>query len=174
VSEPSPVRIEPWAAGDLPLLEQLLGDPAMTEHLGGPETHDQLVERQQRYERIGDLGTGRMFKIIDEASGEAVGSVGYWDREWDGETVYETGWSVVPTFQGRGIAGAGTALAIDAARAERTHRLMYAYPSVDNLPSNAICRKLGFKLVGAQGFEYPPGHLMQCNIWKLDLRSSED
>ena len=38
VSEPSAVRIEPWAAGDLPLLEQLLGDPAMMEHLGGPET----------------------------------------------------------------------------------------------------------------------------------------
>jgi RimJ/RimL family protein N-acetyltransferase len=169
VSEPSRVRIEPWAAGDLPLLEQLLGDPAMMEHLGGPETHDQLVERQERYERIGELGTGRMFKIVDEASGQAVGSVGYWDREWNGETVYETGWSVIPAFQGRGIAGAGTALVIDAAREERTHRFMFAYPSVDNPPSNAICRKLGFTLLEARDFEYPPGHHMRCNVWRLDL-----
>jgi RimJ/RimL family protein N-acetyltransferase len=169
MSGPDAVRIEAWAAGDLPLLEQILGDPAMMEHLGGPESHEQLVERQQRYERIGDLGTGRMFKIIDEASGEAVGSVGYWDREWGGEAVYETGWSVVPAFQGRGIAGAGTALAIDAARAERTHRFMYAYPSVDNPQSNAICRKLGFTLLEAREFEYPPGNLMQCNVWRLDL-----
>ena len=29
---------------------------------------------------------GRMFKIIDEASGEAVGSVGYWDRDVGDET----------------------------------------------------------------------------------------
>ncbi len=169
VSEPNAVRIEPWGAGDLPLLEQLLGDPAMTEHLGGPESHEQLVERQQRYEQIGDLGTGRMFKIVDEASGLAVGSVGYWDREWAGETAFETGWSVIPAFQGRGIAGAGTALVIDAARAERTHRFMYAYPSVDNPPSNAICRKLGFTLLEAREFEYPPGNLMRCNVWRLDL-----
>jgi RimJ/RimL family protein N-acetyltransferase len=169
VSEPRAVRIEPWAAADLPLLEQLLGDPAMTEHLGGPESHEQLVERQRGYEQIGDFGTGQMFKIIDEASGLAVGSVGYWDREWDGESVYETGWSVVPAFQGRGIAAAGAALAIEAARAERTHRSMFAYPSVDNLPSNAICRKLGFTLLEAKEFEYPPGSLMSCNVWRLDL-----
>jgi RimJ/RimL family protein N-acetyltransferase len=125
--------------------------------------------RQQRYEQIGDLGTGRMCKIIDEVSGLAVGSVGYWDREWAGETVYETGWSVIPAFQGRGIAAAGTALVIDAARAERTHRFMYAFPSVDNPPSNAICRKLGFTLLEAREFEYPPGNLMQCNVWRLDL-----
>jgi hypothetical protein len=37
VSEPE-FRIEPWGEDDLPLLEKLLGDPAMTEHLGGPES----------------------------------------------------------------------------------------------------------------------------------------
>ena len=169
MSDPTAVRIEPWGAGDLPLLEKLLGDTAMTEHLGGPESREQLEERQQRYEQIGDLGTGRMFKIIDEASGEAVGSVGYWDRIEGDEQVYETGWSVLVAFQGRGIAGAGTALAIDAARAEGTHRLMYAYPSVDNPPSNAICRKLGFTLLEARAFEYPPGRPIQCNVWQLDL-----
>ncbi len=173
MSEPSAVHIEPWQAGDLPLLEKLLGDPVMMEHLGGPESHEQLMERQERYERIGDLGTGRMFKIIDEASGEAVGSVGYWDREWGGETVYETGWSVIPALQGRGIAGTGTALVIDAARAEGTHRFMCAYPSVNNLPSNAICRKLGFSLLDAQEFEYPPGNVMRCNVWRLDLFATD-
>ena len=173
MSEPSAVRIEPWGPGDLPLLEKLLGDPVMMEHLGGPESHEQLVERQERYEGIGELGTGRMYKIIDEASGEAVGSVGYWDRVEGDEHVYETGWSVVPAFQGRGIAGAGTALAIEAARAERTHRFMYAYPSVDNPPSNAICRKLGFTLLEDRAFEYPPGHPMQCNVWRLDLFAND-
>jgi hypothetical protein len=31
---------------------------------------------EQRYEQIGDLGTGRMFKIVDEASGEAADRLG--------------------------------------------------------------------------------------------------
>jgi hypothetical protein len=30
------VTLEPWGSGDLPLLERLMGDPRMTEHLGGP------------------------------------------------------------------------------------------------------------------------------------------
>ena len=163
------VRLEAWADGDLPLLRRLLGDPAMTEHLGGPESEEKLVERQAKYERIGDTGTGRMFKIVDEESGEPVGSVGYWERDVDGTTVWETGWSVLPEFQGRGIAGEGTQLAIDAARAEGKHRWFHAYPSVDNGPSNAICRKLGFELLGAEEFEYPKGHWMRCNDWRLDL-----
>ena len=163
------VRLEAWADGDLPLLRRLMGDPAMTEHLGGPESEEKIVERQGRYEKIGGTGTGRMFKIVDEESGEGVGSVGYWDREVGDTTVWETGWSVLPEFQGRGIAGEATRQAIEAARAEGKHRYFHAYPSVDNAPSNAICRKLGFELLGEDAFEYPPGNPMVCNDWRLDL-----
>lgn len=167
------MRIERWGEDDLPLLEQLMGDPEMTEHLGGPESHEKILERQGRYVRVGDAGAGRMFKIVDGATGEAVGSVGYWERTWHGEQVYETGWSVIPAFQGRGIAGAGTALAIAEARSERKHRFLHAYPSADNPPSNAICRTLGFTLLGECEFEYPPGRFMQCNDWRLDLFATD-
>ena len=162
-------RLEPWGEGDLPLLRRLLGDPAMTEHLGGPETEEKLVERQARYERVGEPGAGQMFKIVDPESGDAMGSVGYWEKDWRGGTVYETGWSVLPEFQGRGVAVAATLLVIDAARDERRHPYLHAFPSVENAPSNAICRKLGFKLLGAHDFEYPPGHWMRCNDWRLEL-----
>jgi RimJ/RimL family protein N-acetyltransferase len=166
----SNVQLEPWDAGDLPLLEQVMGDPAMTEHLGGPESREKLAERQARYERAGS----GMFKIVEEATGEAVGSVGYWERTWRGEQVYEVGWSVIPAFQGRGIAGAATAQAIGMARAARKHRFLHAFPSVDNAPSNAICRKLGFTLVEESEFEYPPGNFMRCNDWRLDLFAEDE
>ena len=55
------MRIEPWGAGDKPLLDQLLGDPAMMVHLGGPESAEKLAERQGRYEQP-DSG---MFSIVD-------------------------------------------------------------------------------------------------------------
>jgi RimJ/RimL family protein N-acetyltransferase len=146
-----------------------MGDPQMTAHLGGPESREKIAERQTRYERLGASGKGRMFKIVDAATGEAAGSVGYWERTWRGEQVYETGWSVIPAFQGRGIAGMATAHAIEMARTERKHRFLHAFPSVDNAPSNAICRKLGFTLVEECEFEYPPGNFMKCNDWRLDL-----
>ena len=46
------VTLEPLGSDDLLLLERLMGDPRMTEHLGGPESPDKLRERQGRYERL--------------------------------------------------------------------------------------------------------------------------
>jgi RimJ/RimL family protein N-acetyltransferase len=162
---PEPVRLEPWDEDDLPLLEQLLGDPAMTEHLGGPESQEKIVERQARYVKA----ESGLFKIVDQETGEGVGWVGYWDKTWRDQEVYEIGWAVLPAFQGRGIARTATAQAIAAARAEETRRFVHAFPSVDNAPSNAICRKLGFTLLGEYDFEYPKGSFMRCNDWRLDL-----
>jgi RimJ/RimL family protein N-acetyltransferase len=163
------IRLEPWGEHDLPLLRKTLGDPAMTKHLGGPEPEEKLVERQRRFERLADSGTGHMFKIVDEATGAGVGSVGYWHRDWHGEQVYEIGWMVIPDFQGRGIAAAATAQAIAHARGDGGRRWLHAFPSVENAASNAICRKLGFELVEEIEFEYPPGSMMRCNDWRLDL-----
>ena len=162
------VQLEPWGRDDLALVRRIMGDPAMTEHLGGPETEEKLAERQERYAKLDDSGTGRMFKIVDE-TGEALGSVGYWEKDWRGGTVYETGWSVLPEHQGRGLASEATRLVIDEVRRQRRHRYLHAFPSVENAPSNAICRKLGFELLGAYDFEYPPGNPMVCNDWRLDL-----
>ena len=161
------MRIEPWGEGDLPLLEALLGDPAMMEHLGGPESPEKIRERQARYEPA-DSG---MFKIIEVAGGEGVGSVGYWPRGWRGDEINEIGWSVLPAFQGRGIARAATALTIERARAraEAGRRFLHAFPSVENLPSNALCRTLGFTLLGPCELEYPPGSVLAVNDWRLDL-----
>jgi hypothetical protein len=74
------VSLEPWGSGDLPLLERLMGDPRMTEHLGGPESSEKLRERQGRYERL--EGGDRMFKIVEVASSAGLGSVGFWTKEW--------------------------------------------------------------------------------------------
>jgi RimJ/RimL family protein N-acetyltransferase len=112
-----------------------------------------------------------MFKIVDTRSGGGVGSVGYWTKKWRDEEVYEIGWMVVPEFQGRGIAAAATAQAVEQAKRDYKHRFMHAFPGVDNAPSNAICRKLGFELLDACEFEFPKGHLMRCNDWRLDLRA---
>jgi RimJ/RimL family protein N-acetyltransferase len=169
------VTLEPWGSGDLPLLERLMGDPLMTEHLGGPESPDKLRERQSRYEHL--TGGDRMFKIVDVASAAGgagatgVGSVGFWTKDWRDQQVYEIGWMVVPECQGRGIAVAATAQAIELAKRDDKHRFMHAFPNVDNAASNAICRKLGFELLEACEFEFPKGHFMTCNDWRLDLRA---
>jgi RimJ/RimL family protein N-acetyltransferase len=159
------VHLEPWSEEDLPLLERLLGDPAMMAHLGGPETPEQIAGRHARY--LAGAERDPQFRIVDGGAG--VGWVGYWERSWRDRDVYETGWSVLPAHQGRGIAGRATALALDHARAAGRRRFVHAFPSVTNAASNAICRKLGFTLLEACDFEFPPGNTLRCNDWQLDL-----
>lgn len=160
------VRLEPWQETDLPLVRRLLGDPAMMTHLGGPESEAKIAERLKRY-----LADPRQSRIVEVTSGTPVGWVGYWDHPWREHDIYEIGWSVLPEWQGRGIAGRATALALDRARATGEHRHVHAFPSVDNGPSNGICRKLGFQLLETLEFEYPSGsgHVLRCNDWRLDL-----
>ena len=154
------IHVEPWP-GDVALLNGLLGDPAMMTHLGGPETAEKIAARDVDYARPGS----RQFRIVVDDAG--AGWAGYWPREWRGEDVFEIGWSVLPGFQGRGVASAGAAAVLAAAREERPPRDVHAFPSVDNAPSNGICRKLGFELIAELDFEYPKGHLMRCNDWRI-------
>jgi RimJ/RimL family protein N-acetyltransferase len=160
------IHLAAWSDDDLELLKRN-NTPEMTEHIGGPETDEQVLRRHQRYLR-GDAGGGGMFRIA-LSSGEAAGSIGFWEREWRDERVYEIGWGVLPEFQGQGIASAAARLVVDLARAEGRLRHMHAYPSVDHPASNAVCRKAGFTLLGPTSFEYPPGNLMTCNDWVADV-----
>jgi RimJ/RimL family protein N-acetyltransferase len=169
---PAGVHLELWAPGDLHLVEKTMGDPEMTRYLGGPESAEKLAERQVRYQELAGTGTGRMFKVVDDLTGGPVGSVGYWEKQWRDGTVFETGWFVLPAFQGRGIATAATSLAIDQVRSERRHRFLHAFPSVENAASNAVCRKLGFTFLESLDFEFPPGNLLRCNDWRLDVFAS--
>jgi RimJ/RimL family protein N-acetyltransferase len=162
------VELVRWADEDMPLLVRL-NAPEMTEHLGGPETPEQLEVRQRRYVASADSDTAYIYKVLLLPEGVPVGGVSFWDREWKGQAVYEMGWGVLPEFQGRGIATAAVEEAIDLALATERHSAIHAFPSVDNAPSNALCRGLGFDLLGETELEYPKGHWMRCNDWRLPL-----
>ncbi|MBO1000482.1 GNAT family N-acetyltransferase [Bacillus sp. SD075] len=165
-SKETKIEIKPWEDKDLELLVQL-NAPEMMEHLGGPECNEQILKRHQRYLQIGDKGC--MFSIIPFPEEEAAGSVGYWEKMWNDENVYEIGWSVLPSFQGKGIASHAVKALIGKIKAERKYKYIHAFPSIHNSASNAICRKHGFNLISECEFEYPPGSFMPCNDWCLEL-----
>ncbi|MFI1826189.1 GNAT family N-acetyltransferase [Streptomyces sp. NPDC020412] len=173
-SRATAVLIEPWSEGDFDLL-RATNAPGMMEHLGGPETEEKLLDRHRRYVALSaaDAGAGRMYRIVVAATGEAAGTIGFWEQTStsEGLPVYETGWGVLAEFQGRGMASRATALVVEAARAAGRHRYLFAYPKVENAASNAVCRKVGFELLGEVAMEYPPGHPITSNEWRLDLRA---
>src|SRR4051812_4244045 len=161
------ISLAPWTKDDLPLVQALLGDPVMMEHLGGPEAPDKIVERHARY-----VENPSSFKIV--VDGVGAGWVGFWEHEWQGEQIYEIGWSVLPAFQGRGVAAEGTRLALEAARASGRPRVVHALPLPGNGPSHPICRKCGFTFLGEVQFEFPKGRWAPSNDWmlRLDQRAS--
>ncbi|MGK5550111.1 GNAT family N-acetyltransferase [Actinomadura kijaniata] len=166
------VRLEPWSESALALLRRI-NTPEMLHHFGEPESEDELLARHRRYLTLPEAGLGRAYVVL--LGDEMVGGINYHRHEWQGEEIYETGWSVLPPYQGRGIAAAAGAALIgivrEAARAPGAPRHLHAFTSVDNAPSNALCRRLGFTLVGACDFEYPrgSGRLIHSNDWRLDL-----
>ena len=164
------LALQPWSEEDLPLIQQLMGDPDVMAHLGGPGTPEQIQRRNQRYALLKEAEVDRMFKIVWGPNAEPVGKIGYWKKSWQDQLVYEMGWMILPGYQGRGIATrAGEAVIKLSARNPLPS--VHAFPSVSNPASNAICRKLGFSLNLRRNasFEYPPGHSMTVNDWRLDL-----
>ncbi|MBL1109982.1 GNAT family N-acetyltransferase [Streptomyces sp. 5-8] len=157
------LELAQWSGQGLDLLRRQ-NSAEMTEHLGGPETAEQLRRRHERYLSLAD---GRMFLVV--LDDQVVGSVGYWTREWNGEQVYETGYGILPEYQGRGFAAEALRLCAQRAARDGSHAWLHAFPSVHHEASNAVCRKAGFELVGPCEFEYPPGHAIRSNDWRLAL-----
>ncbi|MCJ8008171.1 GNAT family N-acetyltransferase [Lederbergia wuyishanensis] len=160
------IQLKPWEDKDLDLLLRI-NSPEMTQHLGGSESKEQILKRHKRYLELGNKG--RMFSIILLSKMEPIGSVGYWQTTWNNESVYETGWSVLPSFQGKGIATKAVKLAVEEASLEKKYKYIHAFPSIDNPASNAICRKLNFQFISECEFEYPLGSFMRCNNWRYNI-----
>lgn len=160
------IQIKPWENDGLDLLFRI-NAPEMMQHLGGPESKEQILKRHKRYLELGNKG--RMFSIILLPDLEPVGSVGYWQTTWNNKSVYETGWSVLTSYQGKGIATNAVKLAIEEASSENKWEYIHAFPSIDNLASNSICRKLDFQFISECEFEYPLGSFMRCNNWRYNL-----
>lgn len=161
------IRLESWTDAGLSLLRQA-NTPEMMAHLGGPETEEQLLDRHQRYLGLPGPQDGQMFAVFLPGR-QPAGIIGYWERPWQDGPAYETGWHVLPAFQGRGIATAAARAVAELARAQHRHRSLHAFPAADHAASNAVCRKAGFTLLGKTNIEYPPGSIMRCNDWQLEL-----
>ena len=163
------VEIRPWSAEDLEMLGRIFSDQNMMEFLGQVETPEQIQQRHQRY-LSGGNGMLHMFAILVGPEKHIAGLVGFWEHESNGDLMYETGWCVLPEFQGQGIATRAAELTVDLARQEHRFRYLHAYAAVANEASNAVCRKSGFTLQGQLDItDSPPAPPMRYNDWVLDL-----
>ena len=166
------VRLRRWTDADLPILEGS-NTAEMTRFLGGPESEPQLRHRHEVYLRGWDAGTSRMFAIVG-ARGEPLGGIGVWGSGLpNGPDAWETGWSVLPHAQRKGVAKAALALLVEdlksrIARGDAAQQPLAAFPSVANTAANALCRGAGFAWTSTLVEEFR-GVQLTLNVWVLDL-----
>jgi RimJ/RimL family protein N-acetyltransferase len=156
------VELQAYEDRDFWLTEALETDPEVMRELGGPIERTRLLEVHRR--RLDDPW---WLKIVPEPGGPAVGTIGVWETRHGDDELFETGWMVLPAHQGRGIASAALTLLIERVEAEPRFPSIHAFPPVTNAPSNALCRKFGFALVGQDDFVYA-GRTLHCNHWSLE------
>jgi RimJ/RimL family protein N-acetyltransferase len=159
------MQLRPLTSEDGPLYERIYTDPAMWTELGG------VVERDMAAKLDRDVAAVEADRhwilVIVTGDGEAAGTVSLWDHEWNGETIDEIGWMVLPERQGRGLASAGVAEALRRADAARRWQALHAFPATTNAPSNALCRRHGFDLLGPIAYTYR-GQTLRVNHWRRD------
>ncbi|HYJ69195.1 MAG TPA: GNAT family protein [Nocardioidaceae bacterium] len=156
--------------GDLDTYVRMRCDPAMMAELGGPLPRDGIeakVETDVRKTRA-DVYWVSMI-VPDEAEPETVaGSVVLWSHE-DGDDAgaSEIGWMVLPEFQGRGLAKRAVRALLERARDDGRWGDVHAFPGVTNVASNALCRSVGFTLVGQRDATFA-GRPLRTNHWRID------
>lgn len=168
MTEVDAICLRPWDEGDLGLL-RALNTPEMLANLGGPESEEAVLDRHRRYVDLSTTGAGGMYVVLLGPDALVVGSIGFWEKEWDGATVYETGWHVLPPFQRRGVASRAAGAVARIAAAEGDREELHAFPPVTNPSSIGVCRKAGFALRGEYDFEYPKGTRIRCEDWWVPL-----
>ncbi|HEX2025721.1 MAG TPA: GNAT family N-acetyltransferase [Actinomycetota bacterium] len=161
--------LRPITNDDLPLYEELLVDPATMAELGGPISRDGLAEKLRGIVEDVEARRTWYFVILPDDEAEPAGTVCVWSHDWNGQEISEIGWMVLPRFQGRGLATRAVRTVLRRAGGEARWDVIHAFPAVTNAPSNAICRKTGFSLVGQADIDYA-GRVLRCNHWRVDVR----
>jgi RimJ/RimL family protein N-acetyltransferase len=151
---------------DLTLYRRIYTDPAMWRELGGVVEQDMAAKLERDVAAV--EADRHWILVIVTDNGDAAGTVSLWDHEWEGETIDEIGWMVLPEHQGRGLANAGVAEALKRADEAARWRVLHAFPATSNAPSNALCRKHGFALRGPIEYIYRE-RTLHVNHWVRDM-----
>ena len=163
------MQLIPITTNDEDLAVRLECDPKMMLHIGGARPEADVRASHKRRLILMEKGDARMYKIIADDSDEVLGTIGIWKIDWKGLNTYEMGWFVLSEYQGKGIATEAARLIISQSRSDPDIRYIHAYPSVNNVASNAIARKIGMENQGEFDNEGFAG-ILRCYDWRIVLR----
>jgi RimJ/RimL family protein N-acetyltransferase len=156
------------SGADVELRLRMETDAQMMAELGGPRPRAAIRRAHASSLLLAASGECWPLKIVPEGSTQAAGTVAVWRGSDDPAGEYEIGWMVLTEYQGRGLATEAVREVCERARRERKFGVLHAYPAVNNAPSNRVCERAGFSLLGQVEVEFG-GHRLHCNHWRIEL-----
>lgn len=168
------MRLRNVELDDFDVYVRMRCDPVMMAELGGPQPREGIEAKVRRdvESAAADLEWIKMIIPDESASDVVAGTVVLWSHKESGvggeqEPITETGWMVLPEFQGRGLAKLAERELLRLAHADGRWGLVHAFPGATNGPSNGICRSLGFRFVDTRDITFA-GRTLRTNHWIID------
>lgn len=137
------VAVRPVTEADRARFVELFGDERFMVYLGALSPSAAQARFDHMLATCASVSFAKQ-AIVELSSGTVVGYTGVDWFDIDGRRWLEWGYRLVPEARGRGYATEATRMLLDrAARDYRGEILAMIHP--DNLPSQNVCRKLGFR-----------------------------
>lgn len=157
-------------SGDVDAYIRMRCDPVMMAELGGPLPREAMKAQVDTDVRLTQADERWVCMIVpDEAAPDVVaGTVTLWSHHADGgEALSEIGWMVLPEFQGQGYAKRAIRSMLERAGQDGRWGVIHAFPAVTNDASNALCRAIGFALVGKRVMTFAGAEFVTSH-WQID------
>ena len=138
--------LRPPAAEDFDRWAEFAADPEAARFLGGAQPRPVAWRAMMTMAGAWAVHGFGMFSVIEKASGHWVGRLGPWRPEgWPGT---EIAWGLARGAWGKGYATEGAAAAADWAFENLGWTEIIHTIEPENLPSQAVAKRLGSRLIG--------------------------
>lgn len=135
---------------DFPAHAAFWADPEVTKFIGGrPFSREEAWARYLRYAGMWQVMGFGFWAVTDRRSGNLIGSAGFHDLKRELvpsiEGTMETGWSLSPSVQGKGIGSELVGAMMGWADTNRPEMRVTCLIDPDNAPSLRLAEKHGFR-----------------------------
>lgn len=144
------LRLIPFAPDHLDGLFAMNSDPQVMQHLGAPETRDQVAESITRQQAKWAANGFGWWAVFERATGALIGAACLQHLAHIETNPLEIGWRLIPSAQGKGYATEAGQAAMDYGFDVVGETYLTAVTLPDNKASARVMERLGMTYVGIQ------------------------
>lgn len=162
------ISLEDISFNDIKLYESMFCDDDHMKDLGGSQPKEKIPEILQKQINCNEMKNGIVKKII--INNESIGTICVWENKYKDENISEFGWGIAKAYKGIGYGTKAVVAMIDHCRstADPRWKFIHAFTKITNVPSNSICKRLGFKLIEEVEIDYDGSKLLSYH-WLIDI-----